>query len=87
MAPIVKTVPLWGSSLFVVDHLAGGNQCHGKSDCVPPSVPQGLTATSISASQINLTWNASNDSESGVIGYYVYRGSTQVLEPVLESNV
>ncbi len=37
-----------------------------------PSVPQGLTATAISSSQINLSWTASTDNV-GVVGYKIYR--------------
>jgi hypothetical protein len=42
-----------------------------------PTVPTGLTATAVSSSQINLSWNASTD-PAGVTGYHVYREGTQV---------
>lgn len=45
------------------------------SDTTPPSVPTGLTATAISSSQINLSWNASSDNIT-VAGYNIYRGGT-----------
>ncbi len=45
------------------------------SDTTPPSVPTGLTASAISATQINLSWTASTDNV-GVTGYKVYRGGT-----------
>ena len=41
------------------------------ADTTAPSVPTGLTATAVSATQINLTWNASTDNV-GVKGYIVY---------------
>ncbi|WP_232422308.1 fibronectin type III domain-containing protein [Methylosarcina fibrata] len=47
-------------------------------DTRPPTVPSGLTATAASSSQINLSWTASTDSSSGVRGYKVYRGTTQI---------
>ncbi len=53
-------------------------------DTTPPSVPAGLTATAISTSQINLSWVASTDPTvsgqvtSGLAGYRVYRGGTQI---------
>ena len=47
------------------------------SDTTAPSVPTGLTATAVSSSQINLSWNASTDNV-GVTGYRVYRGGTQI---------
>jgi hypothetical protein len=40
-------------------------------DTTPPSVPTGLIATAVSASQINLSWNASTD-DVGVAGYKIY---------------
>ncbi len=42
-------------------------------DNVPPTVPTGLTASAISASQINLSWTASTDNVR-VTAYKVYRG-------------
>jgi hypothetical protein len=47
------------------------------TDTTPPSVPTGLTATAISASQINLLWTASTDNV-GVTGYNIFRGGTKV---------
>ncbi len=48
------------------------NPCQSE-DTTPPTVPTGLTATAISPTQINLSWNASTDAQSGVAGYNVYR--------------
>jgi chitodextrinase len=42
-----------------------------------PTIPDGLTATPVSASQINLSWSASTD-PSGIQGYYVYRNDTEI---------
>ena len=41
-------------------------------DTQPPSVPAGLSATPVSATQINLAWTASTDNV-GVTGYRVER--------------
>jgi hypothetical protein len=46
-------------------------------DTTAPTAPSGLSATAVSSSQINLTWNASTDSV-GVIGYRVFRGGSQI---------
>lgn len=46
-------------------------------DTTVPSVPTGLTATTLSSSQITLTWKASTDNV-GVAGYRVFRNGTQV---------
>jgi uncharacterized repeat protein (TIGR03806 family) len=43
------------------------------ADTTPPSVPQGLTASIVSSTQINLTWQASTDTGTGVAGYRVFR--------------
>ena len=47
------------------------------SDTTAPSVPTGLSATAVSASQINLSWTASTDNVA-VAGYKIYRNGTQV---------
>ncbi len=46
-------------------------------DTQAPTVPSGLKATSVSTSQINLTWTASTDN-IGVTSYNVYRNGTQI---------
>jgi chitodextrinase len=42
------------------------------TETTPPSVPTGLIATPVSATQVNLSWSASTDA-AGVAGYDVYR--------------
>lgn len=51
------------------------------TDSTAPSVPQNVTATAASSSQINVSWNASTDTGgSGLQGYRIYRnGSNQAL--------
>ena len=52
---------------------SGTTACHGgTSDTTPPTAPTNLTATAVSASQVNLSWSASAD-DVGVTGYKVYR--------------
>ena len=46
-------------------------------DTTSPSVPGNLSATAISSTQVNLTWNASADN-MGVTGYKIYRNSAQI---------
>jgi len=46
-------------------------------DTTPPSVPTGLTATTVSSSEIALSWAASTD-DVGVAGYRVYRNGALV---------
>jgi chitodextrinase len=47
------------------------------SDTQAPTVPTGLSASAVSSSQINLTWNASTDNV-GVTGYKITRNGAQV---------
>ena len=62
------------------------------ADTTPPTAPTGLTATAVSASQINLSWTASTDNV-GVTGYRVERcqgagcsGFAQVAAPTGTSH-
>jgi subtilisin family serine protease len=43
---------------------------NGSGDTQAPTVPTGVSATSVSSSQINLSWNASSDNV-GVVGYEI----------------
>jgi fibronectin type 3 domain-containing protein len=47
---------------------------HVPPDLTPPSAPQSLTASAVSATQINLSWGAATD-DVGVAGYRVERCS------------
>jgi chitodextrinase len=53
-----------------------GNKCVA-DDTAAPSTPAGLSATAASSSQIALSWSASTDN-TGVTGYRVFRGTTQI---------
>jgi chitodextrinase len=49
-------------------------------DTIPPSVPTSLTATVISATQINLSWGASTDTGgSGLSTYLIYRNGAFLI--------
>ena len=57
---------------------SGSTACHGAtSDTTPPTAPANLTATAVSPSQVNLSWNASTDNV-GVAGYTVYRDGSPI---------
>ena len=57
---------------------SGSTACHGAtSDTTPPTAPASLTATAVSPSQVNLSWNASTDNV-GVAGYTVYRDGNPI---------
>ena len=55
-------------------------------DTTPPSTPTNLTATAISSSQINLSWNASTD-DTAVTGYNIYRCTGASCTPALTTTV
>lgn len=55
----------------------GGVPALATADMTAPSVPAGLSATAVSASQINLSWSASTDNV-GVMEYRIYRGGVQI---------
>jgi chitodextrinase len=44
-------------------------------DGIPPSAPSGLTASAVSTTRIDLSWNASTDNV-GVTGYEIFRNGT-----------
>ncbi len=46
-------------------------------DLTPPSIPQALQATTVSSSQINLSWSSSND-DVGVSGYRIYQNGIHI---------
>src|SRR5207237_585398 len=58
-------------------------------DTIAPSVPPWITAGAASCSQINVSWGASTDGQSGRPGYNLYRGGVfvqQVLVPVTSTS-
>ena len=66
----------WGSgSIYAYVAEMPGNS--GSPDAEAPSIPAGLTATAVSASQINLSWTASTDNV-GVTGYKIFRSGLQI---------
>src|SRR6266850_39809 len=57
----------------------GGSNPPPTPDTTAPTVPQNLTATAAGPTQVNLSWSASTDSGgSGLAGYRVFRGGTQI---------
>jgi chitodextrinase len=46
-------------------------------DTTPPTAPTGLTAPSVTPTQVQLTWNAATDNV-GVTGYRIYRGGVRI---------
>jgi len=47
-------------------------------DASPPTVPQNLAANPVGTERIDLSWTASEDPESGVADYLVFRDGSQV---------
>ncbi|HQF39355.1 MAG TPA: DNRLRE domain-containing protein [Opitutaceae bacterium] len=46
------------------------------TDLTPPSNPSALTAPTVAYNRVELSWNGSSDTESGVSGYRIYRNGT-----------
>ena len=59
---------------------SGGGGPPPIADTVPPSVPQGVSASAVSTTQIVVNWQVATDSGAGVAGYRVYRngGATAI---------
>lgn len=49
----------------------------GTTDTAPPTTPQNLSATTISTTQIDLSWTSSSD-DIAVTGYKIYRDNNQI---------
>ncbi len=54
-------------------------------DTSAPTVPQSLNISAISSSQLDLTWQASSDSESGITKYIIYRDNSNIGESTTTS--
>lgn len=50
----------------------------GYADTTPPSVPAGLSATSLQGQAPSFSWAPSSDPDDAIAGYIVYRDGTQV---------
>src|SRR5689334_3941411 len=50
-------------------------------DTIPPTVPTGVAGVASSSTRIDISWSASTDTGgSGLAGYLVYRGATQLAQ-------
>lgn len=65
-----------GTSSVNAGVVAATNPC-GIAENQPPTVPVGLTSTTITSSSIGLSWTASTDNV-GVTGYDIYRNNAKV---------
>ncbi len=81
---IAATFTFSGSNHSYIAYMAAFKAGTTIPDTTPPSVPTGLTAAAVSASQVNLSWTASTDNV-GVAGYKVYRGGTQIASTTATS--
>ncbi len=50
-------------------------------DLTPPSVPQDLAATPVSAESVSLSWSPSTDDESAIAYYRVFRDGSEIATP------
>lgn len=73
---------------YTVDAFDGSGNHSAKSspvsattgtDTAAPSTPQGLTATAVSAGEVDLSWTASSDPDpDGVLGYTIFRNGSKL---------
>ena len=56
----------------------------GGADTTPPTPPTALTADSQQTSGVFLSWSASDDTGSGVVGYHVERDGVRLSDRVLD---
>src|SRR5262249_61145502 len=54
---------------------------------IAPNAPTGFTATAVSASQINLSWNAVTPPTNCSIAYNVYRSTTSGFTPSAATQI
>lgn len=57
------------------------------SDETPPSMPENLSTLAISDSEISLTWSPSNDAESGISDYTVFRDGSLISSTIATSFI
>ena len=62
---------------YTIEISAGNNNNNNNNDSIAPTAPSNLTASDITATTVDLTWNASTDNV-GVTGYNVYRDDSLV---------
>jgi endoglucanase len=74
---LVQRIPLYDNGVRVYGNEPGGST----PDTQPPSVPANVTVTGTTSTSVSLSWSASTDDVSGVTGYQVFRGATQVGSP------
>ena len=74
---LVQRIPLYDNGVRVFGNEPGGST----PDTQPPSIPANLRVTGTTSTSVALAWNASTDDVSGVTGYQVFRGATQVGTP------
>lgn len=65
------------SDLYNATDDGGGGGDPAPSDDQSPSAPTNLSATAVSSTQVNLSWNASSDNVA-VTGYRIYRNGSQI---------
>jgi len=79
----VDDVEVWGLPPCAALPCGAGSA----SDTTAPTTPTSLTASAVSSSQINLSWNASTDNV-GVAGYKIYQnGGTTPIATVTSGTV
>jgi endoglucanase len=74
---LVQRIPVYDNGVRVFGNEPGGST----PDLQPPTTPGNVRLTGTTSSTASLAWDASTDDVSGVTGYQVFRGATQVGTP------
>jgi endoglucanase len=74
---LVQRIPVYDNGVRVFGNEPGG----ATPDVQPPTTPANLRVIGTTSSTASLAWDASTDDVSGVTGYQVFRGATQVGTP------
>lgn len=69
------SLTVFGNTLYVGTLSSTLHKYEHDTDSTPPSAPTNAQATALSGSQIQVTWNAATDAESGISNYRIYRNS------------
>ncbi len=73
--------------LILCFSLAAVQQAHAAVDNTPPTVPPGLTASTLSCSEVSLAWQASTDQGGSALrGYRIFRNGNYVTEVTASST-
>jgi chitodextrinase len=75
----MRKFAMWLTILLTISSIAGCTQSDGGkgADTMPPTVPNGLSITAVSPSEVKVSWKPSAD-DRGVKEYRIYRNGERL---------